>query len=334
MDAFQGYGFNKGHATSYGVLAVRAAYLKCNYPQQFFTALLDVYPDKSQYITAARSAGFKFLPPDINESGGGYTPGRGKNEIRIGFSSIEGIAGASINQIIAGQPFASLEDLRKRTTARVLNKARLENLAAIGALESLGIEGENSDLTDFKLLGFTLNTPHAFEGIKPRHTVKRDSGEWKHMGLYEGCDLTEGPVSVSKLFWIPPLNKKDIFKKKASAWAHVKTNLLTVIDVNGQPFELKANEDKVEKAEGIDFLATKCKGAVICVDGAIRAPFLYTGPLTFQLFNFTGAWIDDPQLFWNQSCGFKHDRDLQDRKDAIAFVTKKQRKTKSKTSYD
>jgi len=107
-----------------------------------------------------------------------------------------------------------------------------------------------------------------------------------------------------------------------------------VIDVNGQPFELKANEDKVEKAEVIDFLATKCKGAVICVDGAIRAPFLYTGPLTFQLFNFTGAWIDDPQLFWNQSCGFKHDRDLQDRKDAIAFVTKKQRKTKSKTSYD
>lgn len=334
MDAFQGYGFNKGHATSYGLLAVRSAYLKCNHPQQFFTALLDVYPDKSQYIAAARAAGFEFLPPDINESGAGYIPGKSDNEIRVGFSAIDSIGPGSIKEIIAGQPFSSLSDLKERTSARSLNKTRIENLAAIGALEGVGIEGDNSDLTDFKLLGFTLSRPTAFEGVKPSHTVKRDSGEWKHLGLYDGADLSEGAVSVSKLFWIPPLPTKEIYKKKASAWAKVKTSLLTVVDVNGLPYELRANEDKEDKVAIIEFLATKCKGAVICVDGAIRQPFLYTGSLTFQLFNFTGAWLDDAQLFWTEGCQFHGERELADRRKAISFITKNKRTKAKASSYE
>lgn len=315
MDAFQGYGFNKGHATSYGILAVRAAYLKCNHPQEFFTALLDVYSDRLTYIAAARAEGFTFAPPDINESSAGFSKGTEKNEIRVGLAGIDGIGQTTVREIVNGQPFSSLDDLQNRCSKRALNVSRLHNLAAIGALESLGVAGDDSDLTEFKLLGFTINEPSAFEGFKPSHVTKRDTGEWTHLGLQDGVDITEGPTSVSKMFWIPPLNKKEIYEKKASAWAKVKTHLLTVIDKNGQPFQLKANEDKPDKTAILDFLATKCKGAVICVDGAIRQPFLYEGALTFQLFNVTGTWSDDPQI-WIDT------KRINDYKSAIIHITK------------
>ena len=38
---FAGYGFNKAHATPYGLIAYQTAYLKANYPVEYMTALMD-----------------------------------------------------------------------------------------------------------------------------------------------------------------------------------------------------------------------------------------------------------------------------------------------------
>lgn len=298
----QGYGFNKGHASSYGILAVRAAYLKANHPAEFFASLLDVYPEKAKYLAAARSEGFQLLPPDVNYSGAGFSLDRGS--IRVGLSRVAGLGPVAISEIMQGQPFTSLEDFKAKTTRRALNKTRIETLAHVGAFESLGVKKTANDADEYSILGFTLRKPKAFRHCKPRHVSARVSDRgWHHLGLERGVEITEGRASVSKLFWIPPVEDSRHHKGlevKASPWAQVKTYLLLVIDENGLPFHLMANEDKEGEVEILKVLSNKFRGAVVCCDGGIRQPFLTDGPMGFRFYGISGAdFKQDPQLWWN-----------------------------------
>jgi DNA polymerase-3 subunit alpha len=296
VKAFQGYGFNKGHATSYGILAVRSAYLRCHHPAEFFTALLNTYPEKAKYIAAARSEGFVFLPPSVNDSGSGFSLDRASGKIRVGLARIKGLGPVAIRQILAGQPYASLEDFKSKTTRTALNKNRIETLAKVGAFENMGIKGDADDQTEFEVLGFTLKKPKAMVGCKPKLVSARVSGSgWQHNGRDRGVEITEGRASVSKLFWIPQDAKLEL---KSSAWAQVKTWLLKVVDENGIVFQLMANEDKPADAKALKFLSRRCQGATICVDGAVRQPFLQDGPQGFRYYGITGAGIGKPQI-WN-----------------------------------
>jgi len=296
VKAFQGYGFNKGHATSYGTLAVRSAFLRCHYSAEFFTSLLDTYPEKSKYIASARSEGFKFLLPCVNQSGAGFTLDRNSGNIRVGLSRVKGLGPVAIREILAGQPYSTLEDFKERTTRRAVNKSRIEALASVGALESIGIRGDASDDTQFQILGFCINKPKTMVGCKPKYVRRRtsDSG-WQHLGKEKGVDITEGRSSVSKLFWIPENAKLEL---KSSKWAQVKTWLLSVVDENGIKFQLMANEDKPVECKALKFLQRRCQGGVICVDGSIRQPFLDDGPQGFRYWGITGAaYHREPQMW-------------------------------------
>ncbi|KKT64592.1 MAG: polymerase III, alpha subunit protein, partial [Candidatus Woesebacteria bacterium GW2011_GWA2_44_33] len=76
IEPFSGYGFNKAHAASYGMVAYQTAYLKANYPVEFMAALLTAESNDPEKISAAinecRRMGVKVLPPDINESDVGF----------------------------------------------------------------------------------------------------------------------------------------------------------------------------------------------------------------------------------------------------------------------
>lgn len=298
--AFQGYGFNKGHATSYGILAVRAAYLKANYPAQFFTALLDVYPEKGKYVAAARSEGFRFLPPDVSLSNRGFSlDGR---DIRVGLSRVKGLGPTATQEIVNGQPFSSYDDFKERTTRRALNKTRLETLAEIGAFESLGIKGSADDARQYEILGFTLRKPKALRNVRPRHVAERVSDRgWHHRGLDKGVEINQGRASVSKLFWIPPIEDRPRGHKgldlKASPWAQVKTYLLLAIDQNGLPFHVMLDDGNPGHELMAQFLHKRCHGRVVCLDGRIRQPFLTDGPMGFKFFNVAGTYQKDPQIF-------------------------------------
>lgn len=72
IEPFAAYGFNKAHASSYGVVAYQTAYLKANFPVQYMTAVLiaesgdmDKVPE---IIHECERMGIKVLPPDVNES--------------------------------------------------------------------------------------------------------------------------------------------------------------------------------------------------------------------------------------------------------------------------
>jgi len=149
FEPFQGYGFNKAHAASYGRVAYQTAYMKANYPVVYMSAILTADAGDvekiSEAITECVRMGIPVLPPDINESFSDFTVVKKKDSedgverIRFGLSSIknfgEGIGNVIIEERKANGKFSSLADFLSRIHDRNLNKKSLESLIKCGALD-------------------------------------------------------------------------------------------------------------------------------------------------------------------------------------------------------
>lgn len=146
FEPFQGYGFNKAHAASYGKVAYQTAYMKANWPVEYMAAILTADSgdiDKvSEAVVECHRMGIRVLKPDVNESFGTFTVVKkdGEDAIRFGLNSIknfgEGIAQAIIEERSAHGAFTSLSDFLTRVKDRNLNKKSLEALIMCGALDS------------------------------------------------------------------------------------------------------------------------------------------------------------------------------------------------------
>jgi DNA polymerase III subunit alpha len=155
LEKFAGYGFNKSHAAAYAIVAYQTAYLKANYPVEFFCAMMtnDMADTAklSEYIKEAREMGIEVLPPDVNESQMFFSPrtapaangeSKGKQAIRFGLAAIKGVGEAAVEAILkarnAGGPFASLSDLCERVDGRSAGRKILESLIKSGACDCFG----------------------------------------------------------------------------------------------------------------------------------------------------------------------------------------------------
>ncbi|MEY4918280.1 MAG: polymerase subunit alpha, partial [Verrucomicrobiota bacterium] len=78
LEKFAGYGFNKSHAAAYAIVAYQTAYLKANYPVEYYCAMMtnDMAATEklSEYIAEARAMGVEVLGPDVNESSVHFAP--------------------------------------------------------------------------------------------------------------------------------------------------------------------------------------------------------------------------------------------------------------------
>ena len=146
---FAGYGFPKGHAAAYAVLAYQTAYLKANYPAAYMAAVLTSTagtPEKvSEAIHECRRLGVPIGAPDVNRSGAGFTLEAredGTTAIRFGFSGVKFVGDSAVESMIAarakGGAFTSLNDLCERLDLRQWNKRALESLVKAGALDAFG----------------------------------------------------------------------------------------------------------------------------------------------------------------------------------------------------
>ncbi|KKQ95665.1 MAG: polymerase III, alpha subunit protein [Candidatus Woesebacteria bacterium GW2011_GWB1_43_14] len=150
FEPFQGYGFNKAHAASYGMVAYQTAYMKANYPVEFMAALLTAESndtDKiSQAVNECRRMGVNIHPPDINISNVGFKiiedkESLGDKGILFGLSAIKNVGDAAITSILEARKegeFVSLVDFCSRVDARKVNKKVMESLVKVGALSIFG----------------------------------------------------------------------------------------------------------------------------------------------------------------------------------------------------
>ena len=153
LEKFAGYGFNKSHAAAYAIVAYQTAYLKANFPVEFFCAMMtnDMADTEklSKYIDEARAFGIEVLQPDVNESGVYFEPARrdgqapdSKSGIRFGLAAVKNVGEATVQSVLKERDqngkFKSLSDLCERVETRALNRKVLEALIKCGACDCFG----------------------------------------------------------------------------------------------------------------------------------------------------------------------------------------------------
>lgn len=160
FEPFQGYGFNKAHSASYGMVSYQTAYMKANYPVEYFAALLTAEAGDTDKISAAitecKRLGIKILPPDINESQVGFAVVKDEESIdgkaiRFGLNAIKNVGEAAIEAILNAREnnkFMSFADFCGRVDSRKVNKKVVESLIKVGAMSPFGKRAALLDVMD------------------------------------------------------------------------------------------------------------------------------------------------------------------------------------------
>jgi DNA polymerase-3 subunit alpha len=146
LEKFAGYGFNKSHAAAYAIVAYQTAFLKANYPVEFFCAMMtnDMGDTEklSRYINEAREFSIEVLQPDMNESEMFFAPARDGKAIRFGLVAIKGVGEAAVEAIVKARnengKFKTLSELCERVDGRTLTRKTIEALVKTGACDAFG----------------------------------------------------------------------------------------------------------------------------------------------------------------------------------------------------
>ncbi len=166
FEPFQAYGFNKAHAASYGKVAYQTAYMKAHYPIEYMTAILTAESGDVEKITEiineCKKMNIPVLPPNINESYGGFTvirnleknpPERPESsgragtseKIRFGLYTIKNlgidISDAIISERKANGKYKSITDFLDRIKHKNLNKKSMEALIKSGSMDEFKERG-------------------------------------------------------------------------------------------------------------------------------------------------------------------------------------------------
>lgn len=264
FEPFQGYGFNKAHAASYGMVAYQTAYMKANFPAIYMSAVLTADSGDTEKIAESvaecKRMGIPVLPPNINESFADFTvvknqggdpetnKSHGLEKIRFGLTTIKNF-GAGISQSIIEErkkngKFKNLTDFISRIKDRNLNKKSLEALIKSGALDEFGERGNMLGNLDNLLL---------------YHKEKMSEKDRNQDSLFGGAD-TGGISEISME------RSEEATQKEKLAWERELLGLY----ISGHPLS-QFGEDSKEKFNKIKKLKEKAReGETVIVGGIIE----------------------------------------------------------------
>ncbi len=149
IEKFAGYGFNKSHAAAYAKIAYQTAFLKANFPLEFFCSLMNYdignFEKISNYCYEIKRLNYQLFSTDINKSDVFFKVVYDQNKkaigISYGLSAIKNIGENSVVELINERKrngkFNSLLDLLQRVNNKVLNKKVFEGLIFSGSLNSI-----------------------------------------------------------------------------------------------------------------------------------------------------------------------------------------------------
>ena len=155
IEPFADYAFNKSHSYGYGFVAYQTAYLKANYPVEYFAALLTSVKtnlDKAAvYLNECRTMGIAVLGARRQRSVSDFAPvvdddadgGREQRSIPFGLSAVRNVGrgpgrpASSPSARPTGRSPTSTTSA-SGSTSPVLNKRTIESLIKAGGFDSLG----------------------------------------------------------------------------------------------------------------------------------------------------------------------------------------------------
>ncbi|WP_332651093.1 DNA polymerase III subunit alpha [Lysinibacillus sp. 54212] len=142
---FADYGFPKSHAVAYSMISYQLAYLKANFPVNFYAALMTNATGNSeklaQIMQESKAKGIKILPPSIQRSVRHFSVENG--QIRFSLAAIKGVPQPFLQKLLSvrqdrGQPFEDLFDVAISLSASVFTRKVMEPLIKAGALDDFG----------------------------------------------------------------------------------------------------------------------------------------------------------------------------------------------------
>jgi error-prone DNA polymerase len=175
IKGFGEYGFPESHAASFAHLVYVSSWLRWKYPAAFAAALLNSQPmgfyAPAQIVRDAKEHGVEVRAVDVNASdwdctlealpldegsgcGVGVMPPpapwvselphpfpphqrEGKVALRLGLRQVDGLHREAAERVVAGRPYASVEDLQSRGRVPV---HAIQRLAAADAFRSMGLD--------------------------------------------------------------------------------------------------------------------------------------------------------------------------------------------------
>ncbi len=142
---FAGYGFNKSHASAYGVISYQTAYLKANFTTEFLIACLNLelnnHDKINLFIQEARNNNIQIIPPDINHSFGYFSIDYVSSGIIYALGAIKAVT-VNFAKILDDERqarglFKNIIDFMERMPLKAINKKLLENLIKSGCFDKL-----------------------------------------------------------------------------------------------------------------------------------------------------------------------------------------------------
>jgi DNA polymerase-3 subunit alpha len=134
MVTFGRYGFSIIHAVEYALITYACMYLKHHYPLEWWAAVLTNADEQEITGTFWPFVKDKVMPPDINLSGDIMAVDYKNNKIRAKLGVIRGMGDATIEPIVNGRPYESIQEYVDKGVA---GASLSHKLIHVGVLDSL-----------------------------------------------------------------------------------------------------------------------------------------------------------------------------------------------------
>lgn len=146
---FANYGFNKSHSVAYSIITYICAWLKANYPVEFFCALMTIRSQTMstkdwalkapEYIQEAKNLNVKIYGPSIQRSMLGFSIVDG--EIYFGLNAIRNVGSTAAQYIVKARQkvnFKDVYDFINRVNRQKVTTKVFEALVYAGAFDRMG----------------------------------------------------------------------------------------------------------------------------------------------------------------------------------------------------
>ena len=245
------------HSVCYAYVAFQTAYLKAHFPSHFYASVLTNEVDNSdkvlRYSAEAKAMGLKILPPDINQSKGGFTA-IGADTIRYGLTAIKGLGQSAVEALLearSGEAFKSVFDFAGRVPSKALNKRVMEGLVAASAFDSLKTDATMPPHEWRARLHATIDRAIEHGAREQRDSL---SGQFGLFGAVEE-DTHEPELSKAKAW-----NHRELLTKERESVGFY---------ISGHPLEEHVNTLKSLGLTTISKLAELPGGAKVKVGGLV-----------------------------------------------------------------
>lgn len=287
IEKFANYGFNKSHSVVYGYVAYWLAYLKANYPLEFFSALLsnEQGSDSSKLscIQEGKRYGVELLAPSIN-----YSTDRFKVEdgnIRYSLLAIKNVGYAGYKAIEQERQkglFKDIFDFISRMESSKLNSKMLDSLIMAGAFDEFKLNRTTIKQNLHKIIEYAelknsigIDEPPILTIVKDNR-IKILEEEKLVLGVY----LTMHPIALIKNnLKVPIVNLNELtnYLNQPVRVIMALSRVKLIVDKKGQEMCFVDGYDDTGEIEGVVFASSfqglkqvLVRGEICLIEGRVN----------------------------------------------------------------